>query len=157
MFHKKYNTNIGQCYMVKFCVKPQDNVTRTSKKLTQTYGGIETAIFWQCSPGNVETQRLYPLHHGPRRAIKVGFFCVIKPIICSPYLVFYSRIRTEFVIVFIGNPFEMRLLNLRINFFFFFFLKEKKKARGEIWPKRTAEETTTTKQKITKMRTKSPQ
>ena len=30
--------------------------------------GFETAIFWQCSPGTVETQRLYPLRHGPRRA-----------------------------------------------------------------------------------------
>ena len=29
--------------------------------------GFETAIFWQCSPGTVETQRLYPLRHGPRR------------------------------------------------------------------------------------------
>ena len=29
--------------------------------------GIETAIFWQCSPGTVETQRLYPLRHGPQR------------------------------------------------------------------------------------------
>ena len=28
--------------------------------------GIETAIFWQCSPGTVETQRLYPLRHGSR-------------------------------------------------------------------------------------------
>ena len=28
--------------------------------------GFETAIFWQCSPGTVETQRLYPLRHGPR-------------------------------------------------------------------------------------------
>ena len=27
---------------------------------------FETAIFWQCSPGTVETQRLYPLCHGPR-------------------------------------------------------------------------------------------
>ena len=26
--------------------------------------GIGTAIFWQCSPGTVETQRLYPLRHG---------------------------------------------------------------------------------------------
>ena len=78
--------------------------------------GIETAI-WQCSPGNVETQRLYPLGHGPRRVIKFGFFGLINPIICSPYLVFHSWVRTEFVIVFIGNPFEMRLLNLRINFF----------------------------------------
>ena len=28
--------------------------------------GFETAIVWQCSPGTVETQRLYPLRHGPR-------------------------------------------------------------------------------------------
>ena len=28
--------------------------------------GIETAIFCQCSPGTVETQRRYPLRHGPR-------------------------------------------------------------------------------------------
>ena len=26
--------------------------------------GFETAIFWQCAPGTVETQRLYPLRHG---------------------------------------------------------------------------------------------
>ena len=32
--------------------------------------GIETAIFWQCSPGTVETQRLYPLRHGPRKKKK---------------------------------------------------------------------------------------
>ena len=31
--------------------------------------GFETAIFWQCSPGTVETQRLYPLRHGPRRKL----------------------------------------------------------------------------------------
>ena len=62
--------------------------------------GIETAIFWQCSPGTVETQRFYPLRCGPRRAIKVGFFGYINLLICSPYLVFHSRVRTEFVIVF---------------------------------------------------------
>ena len=28
--------------------------------------GFETTIFWQCSPGTVETQRLYPPRHGPR-------------------------------------------------------------------------------------------
>ena len=72
--------------------------------------GIETAIFWQCSPGTVETQRLYPLRHGPRRAIKARIFGLINPIICSPYLVFRSRVRTEFVIVFNWNHFEMRLL-----------------------------------------------
>ena len=54
--------------------------------------GFETAIFWQCSPGTVETQRLYPLRHGSRRAIKDGFFGLI-----NPYLVFQSRVRTEFL------------------------------------------------------------
>ena len=54
--------------------------------------GFETAIFWQCSPGTAETQRLYPLRHGPRRAIKDGFFGLI-----NPYLVFQSRVRTEFL------------------------------------------------------------
>ena len=45
--------------------------------------------------------------------INLGFFGLINLIISSPYLVF----RTEFVIVFIGNPFfEKRLLNLSINF-----------------------------------------
>ena len=75
--------------------------------------GFETAIFWQCSPGTVETQRLYPLRHGPRGAIKDGFFGLI-----NPYLVFQSRVCTEFfVLVFNWNHFEMRLLNLRINFY----------------------------------------
>ena len=50
--------------------------------------GFETAIFWQCSPRPLETQCLYPLHHGPRRAIKDGFFGLI----CSPYLVFHRKI-----------------------------------------------------------------
>ena len=80
--------------------------------------GIEADIFWQCSPGTVETQRLYPLLHGPRRAIKVGFFGLIDPIICFPYVVLHRRVRTEFVIVFNWNHFEMRLLYLSINFFY---------------------------------------
>ena len=58
--------------------------------------GFETAIFWQCSPGTIETQCLYPVRHRPRRAIKDGFFGLINPIICSPYLVFHSRIHTKF-------------------------------------------------------------
>ena len=33
--------------------------------------GFETAIFWQCSPGTVETQRLYPLSH---RWSRMDFF-----------------------------------------------------------------------------------
>ena len=35
--------------------------------------GFETAISWQCSPGTVETQRLYPLRHEPRRRPVVKF------------------------------------------------------------------------------------
>ena len=31
--------------------------------------GFETAIFWQCSHGTVETKRLYPLRYGPRSAL----------------------------------------------------------------------------------------
>ena len=58
--------------------------------------GFETAIFWECSPGTVETQRLNPLRHGPRRATADGFFGLI-----NPYLVFQSWVRTEcFVLVF---------------------------------------------------------
>ena len=71
-------------------------------------------------------------------------------------------------IVFNWNHFEMRLLNLRINFLIFFlfiycglfvlilvvfvlFLLPLKKARGEIWPKRSERRNNT---KITKMKTK---
>ena len=43
------------------------------------------------------------------------FFCLMNPIICSPYQVSHSWVHTEFLIFFIGNRFEMRLLNLRIN------------------------------------------
>ena len=52
--------------------------------LWTTWVGFETAIFWQCSLGTVETQRLYPLRHGPRSLI-------------NPYLVFQSQVRTEFL------------------------------------------------------------
>ena len=48
--------------------------------------------FVQCSPGTVETQRLYPLRQGPQRAIKDGFFGLI-----NHYLFFQSRVRTEFL------------------------------------------------------------
>ena len=55
--------------------------------------GFETAIFWQCSPGTVETQRLYPLRHGPRRlCFLFNLFFFI-----NPYLVFHSRVRTKFL------------------------------------------------------------
>ena len=54
--------------------------------------GFKTAIFWQCSPGTVETQRLYLLCHRPWRTNKDGFFGLI-----NPYLVFHSWVRTEFL------------------------------------------------------------
>ena len=47
--------------------------------------GFETAIFWQCSPGTVETLSTAP------RAPKDGFFGLI-----NPYLFFQSRVRTKF-------------------------------------------------------------
>ena len=53
--------------------------------------GFETAIFWQCSPGTVETQCLYSLRLGPRRVSKDGFFGLI-----NPYLFFQSQVRTAF-------------------------------------------------------------
>ena len=93
--------------------------------------GIETAIFWQCSPGTVVTQRLYPLRHGPRRAIKEGFFGRI-----NPYLVFQSRVRTEFLYIVLNwNNFVMRLLNLRINFFIYCVLLRSKTwcDRQQLW------------------------
>ena len=76
-----------------------------------------------------------------------------------------------FVIVFNWNHFEMRFLNLRINFYllrtfcphlgsFFVFFNHLKMARGEIWPKRSERRNNTKKQakkKTTKMRTKSLQ
>ena len=73
----------------------------------------ETAIFWQCSPGTAETQRLYPLRHGPRRAIKDGFFWSYKSLSVLPG----SGPYRIFVLVFNWNHFEMRFLNLRINFY----------------------------------------
>ena len=61
-----------------------------------TWVGLETTIFWQCSPGTEETQHFYPQCHGPRRAIKDGFFGLI-----NPYLVFQSQVCNEcFVLVF---------------------------------------------------------
>ena len=120
--------------------------------LWPAWAGIETAIFWHCSPGTVETQRLYPLRHGPRRAINDGFFLSYKSLSGLPE----SGPYRIFVLDFNWNHFEMRLLNLRINFYllqtlcphlscFFFvfcFLSEVavnhlKKARDEIWPKRS--------------------
>ena len=79
--------------------------------------GFETAIFRQCSPGTVKTQRLYPLRHGPRRArifwsYKSNYLFSLSGLPQSgPYLIF--------VIFFNWNHFEMMILNLRINFFYF--------------------------------------
>ena len=55
--------------------------------------GFETAIFWQCSLGTVETQRLYPLRHGPRSTIDSNniytLFFFLDLSIRLDYLVFY--------------------------------------------------------------------
>ena len=59
--------------------------------LWPTWVGFETTIFWQCLPGTEETQCLYPLRHGPRRAIKDGFFGLINPYLLpesGPYRMF---------------------------------------------------------------------
>ena len=86
--------------------------------------GFETAIFWQCSPGTVETQRLYPLRHGPRRNFW-SYKSLSRLPESGPYRIF--------VLVFNWYHFEMRLLNLRINFYLFFgilkFKTEKKKKK----------------------------
>ena len=37
------------------------------ENLWPAWVGFETTIFWQCSSGTVETQRLYPLRHGTWR------------------------------------------------------------------------------------------
>ena len=69
--------------------------------------GFETAIFWQCSPGTAET-------HGTRRAIKDEFFWSYKSLSSLPE----SGTNRIFVLVFNWNHFEMRFLNLRLNFYF---------------------------------------
>ena len=54
--------------------------------------GFETAIFWQCSPGTAETQRLYPLRHGPRRGEQGWIFWSYKSLSdlpeSGPYRIF---------------------------------------------------------------------
>ena len=77
--------------------------------LWSAWVGFETAIFWQCSPGTVETQRLYPLRHGPRRMVFWSYESLSGLPESGPYRIF--------VLVFNWNHFEMRLLNLRINFY----------------------------------------
>ena len=62
--------------------------------------GFETAIFWQCSPGTVETQCLYPLRHVPRRGC-LCFVCAIRslflPRICDSFLSIF-RVRSFFTL-----------------------------------------------------------
>ena len=83
--------------------------------LWRAWVGFETAIFWQWSPGTVETQRLYPLRHGPWRAIKDGFFWSYKSLsglpVSGPYRIFADR--------------GVESLWFQVE------------ARGEIWPKRS--------------------
>ena len=72
---------------------------------------VLTILAWSCRDSTPQSAA-----PRPRKVIRVGFFGLINPIVCSPCLVFHSRVRTEFVIVFNWNHFQMRLLNLRINF-----------------------------------------
>ena len=63
--------------------------------------GFETAIFWQCSPWTVETQRLYLLHHGPRKAIKGTFFWSYKSLSglpeSGPFRIFQNEPIKDFI------------------------------------------------------------
>ena len=68
--------------------------------------GFETVIFWQCSPGTVETQR----PKGDQGWIFWSYKSLSGLPESGPY-------RTYFVPVFNWNHFEMRLFNLRINFY----------------------------------------
>ena len=70
---------------------------------------FETAIFWQWSPRTVETQRHYPLRHGPQRWIFWSYKSLSGLPESGPYRIF--------VLVFNWNHFEMKLLNLRLNFY----------------------------------------
>ena len=121
--------------------------------------GFETAIFWQCSPGTEETQRLYPLCHGPRRAIKDGFFGLI-----NPYLVSQSRVRTDFLYIVLNwNHLWDEALNeavitgdtvTRLSIPIRGRSKSPEEGQREFGRNVVKEETT---QKTTKMRGKSPQ
>ena len=86
--------------------------------------GFETAIFWQCSPGTVETQRLSPLRHGHRRWIFWSYKSLLGLPESGPYRIF--------VLVFNWNDLEMRLLNLRIIFFIYCGLCQKKKINSHV-------------------------
>ena len=130
--------------------------------------GFETAIFWQCSPGTVEIQRLYPLRHGPRRGDQgwifwsykslsvphLGSFCVV-----SSFTTFRPNFTTGLLQVILPRP-RIGMLSLVtvspvITASHSCCLSHHvKKARGEIWPKRSERRNNT---KTTKMRTKSPQ
>ena len=52
--------------------------------------GFETAVFWQCSPGTLETQRLYPLRHGPRKWFQLKTCRFMFTFLCCSLRVFLS-------------------------------------------------------------------
>ena len=90
--------------------------------------GIETAIFWQCSPGTVETPRLYPLLSQKRGAIDNNYGRQYLLGIRLQDSAFLSEVAVDHL----------------------------KKARGEIWPKRSEKkkQKKKKKKKTTKMRKK---
>ena len=74
--------------------------------------GFETAIFWQCSPGTVETQRLYPLRHGPR-ILCYECFCHIQSIQISIVLILSGFIKNifRFYWAYLQSLFPVHILN----------------------------------------------
>ena len=116
--------------------------------------GFETAIFWQCSPGTVETQRLYPLRHGPRRAIKSY---PSRPEVSNPtqagqrftWSKTWCDRQQLWKAVITGNMVTRLIIPIRGR-----GKNHLKKARGEIWLKRSERRNTKKTKKTTKMRTK---
>ena len=76
-------------------------------KLWPAWVGFETAIFWQCSPGIASIR----CATGPVGWIFGSYKSLSGLLESGPYRIF--------VLVFNWNHFEMRLLNLRINFFIY--------------------------------------
>ena len=55
--------HLGWVFFGFFWVVSSFHYVYLVKNLWPAWIGFETAIFWQCSPGTIETQRLYPVNH----------------------------------------------------------------------------------------------
>ena len=118
------------------------SLVTVSPVITAFHSCLSHYVFWPSKPlaglGRIWNRYLLtmitwnrrdstPLSAAPRRAIKDGFFCLINPIICSPNLVFHSRVRTEFVISLIGINLRWGFLIWELIFFkslFFLFIAD---------------------------------